>query len=328
MKKLLFILFCLLFSGSVLFSQDLSPIRRDLARLLEGLGGELIRDVQQNELEGAGLFIGEMGDKNFFFAMSLGALFTDGIFKFVDPENVEYFEMLNVSGLLNEFMPEGTAADIYEKTKTFFLYPNTRISIGFKIFDIETILMFSMLPQGLTDAVSGLAKIEGLELSNLNIGGRIRYPLLKDHDGFPAVSLGAGYTYGSFHAAYALPAFEQDFSGNTMSLSGQISLDTLVHTGGVDFTISKKFLFFAPYLKISSYYQLTTYRGIINNYKVELGPEPDIISPVSELSVSDLSVILGGGFELIFGSVSIVPGATYNLSSGSPAFNLAIRAQF
>ena len=331
MKKLLLILICLILTGGLLFSQDLSPVRRDFVKMLEGLGGELITDVQQNELEGIGLHIGEMGEKNFFFAMSLGALFTDGIFKFVSEDNVEYFEMLNVSGLIDDLVlgavPE--YEDLYTKTKTFFLYPNARISAGFKLFDVETIIMFSILPQGLIDAVSGLVPaLTGIELNNMNIGLRVRYPLIKDEGAFPAISIGAGYTYGAFHVAYTLPEFTQEFSGSELSLAGQISLDTLVYTAGIDFTVSKKFLFFAPYFKVSSYYQWSSYTGEIKDYSVQVINVTDSENPLSVLSVNDLSVILGSGFELIFGGFSLVPGATYNLSSGSLAAIFAIRAQF
>jgi len=341
MKKyrVLFLLLLTVFHFSI-WAQDLRPIGRDLSAILEGIGNEAVPYLQQNALAGEGIGRASMGEEaRFSFAFSAGTIFTPGLLTFVDEDNSN-FELLNVYGLVQDAMGEASdqVTKIYDSIRSRFYYPNLRLAVGIKIpYDFEVIGTFSLFPQALTNVVVNLADLEGLELSRMNLGLRVRKVLLYDKDGFPAVSVGGGYTYANFHAGYLLPEFTQAFSGYDLYLGGNINLDTRVHTAGLDFSISKKLLIFHPFLTVSSWYQWSKYEALIENFVAEfrdsageviVDAEEQNIIPGSTLTMNDLNVLLGAGIEIALGKFMLVPNASFNLFTQSFNANLGMRLQF
>ncbi|MEW5814421.1 MAG: hypothetical protein AB1798_03360 [Spirochaetota bacterium] len=342
MKKIILILILLISLTRFIYSQDLRPIGNDLSAMLKGLGGEIIPYIQQNVFAGEGTGRAYMGDNSrFFFAFSAGTTFTPGILTFIDAENSN-FELLNVYDLMQQALAgvsNTTVTGLLNTTKTLFLFPELRLSLGLRIpADIEIIGMFSIIPQPLTNLITTqIAKIEGIELNQLNVGVRVRKVLLKDEGGFPAISIGTGYSYDNFHAAYAIPAFEQPFANYTLKLNGTISLDTALHSAGLDLIISKKLLIFYPFIKISSWYQWTQYKAQLNPFSaafynaggdVIVDSETQGITPNALLKIQDLSLIFSSGFEIALGKFIILPHGSFNLAARTFNAVLSFRFQF
>ena len=101
--------------------------------------------------------------------------------------------------------------DGYDTARTFVPDINLRLAAGFDFFfDTDVILIFSIFPGAITKLIGGMIDQKTLELNSLNVGFRIRKPLLKDNDGFPAISLGIVYRYADFHIGYDVPEYNQN----------------------------------------------------------------------------------------------------------------------
>ena len=319
------------------YSQNLDLIIQDFTRLFDGFGHEIAPHMVQNELSGYGMGAADFSDdKTFFISWSLGANLSDGIFSFVDEENTN-FDVLNMHYFMESTISSlpGFIRDGYETAQTFYPYPNLRLATGFNfIDDTEVILLFSIWPAVVTDLIADAASVSGLELSSLNAGLRVRKPLVKDSGGFPAISLGLGYTFANFHLGYVIPEFTQDLSGDSLIISGDMYLDTLMNTGGIDLVISKEFGFFVPFFKAAAYYNWTIYHGGMSNFLARIedsGGNPiaeTTEGPDSRVEIMESAFILGGGFELRMGSFVLVPYSTLNLSTLSFTANLEMRVDF
>ena len=343
MNRKLFLLFALfsLFLVFTVTAQDLKPLGSDLSALLDGLGKEMLPNIAQSSLEGTGIGEAEVGDfPHMFFAMSAGAVLSNGIGKFID-ENNSNFELLNVYGLVNQALESADkqVQDLYASSKSFFPYPNYRLAIGFgTVYGIESIVTFSILPQGLVDFGTGLAKITGITLNSFNGGIRLRKVLLSDTGGFPAVSLGAGYSYTSFNAGYALTDFSQPLSGFTLNLKGNLKMAATVQSAGLDLDISKKFFIFIPFLKASAWYQWADYKGIVDSFDASVvDSNNNVITSYAEQKLSDpqalyalhnLSLLLTGGLEIKLGGFAITGSAVFNPSNLTFGIETGLRGQF
>ncbi|TFG63326.1 MAG: hypothetical protein E4H36_05895 [Spirochaetales bacterium] len=343
MKKILLVLCILGCIGlAPAFSQttaDLTPLSNDLSALLEGIGNETIPYLQQSAMLGEGIGRAHMGDGSpFFFAFSLGATFSPGILTFIDEENTN-FELLNVNGLLTE-LGSGLASTL-NTFKTFMFYPQTRFAIGVQLpLRFEIIGMFSILPQFLTTAVTGLVNepvLSGLQLNRMNAGLRVRKVLLADQGGFPAISLGVGYTYSNFNLSLLLPFPAQNFSGYNLNIAGSLALTTSLHSLGFDVGISKKLAIFYPYLRIGGWYQWAAYEGSVADFSASLTDQTtntvlasvdSTTAPIiSTLAIRDMTLLVEGGIEIALGGFIITPSGSYNLGSNSFDASLAFRLQ-
>ena len=343
MKKSIFVLAILMLICAPLFSQDLRPIGTDLSAFLEELGKEVIPYLQQNALWGDGLGTAQFGDNSrFYVSLGAGATFADGITRFVEKDN-SGFDLLNVYGLIDEATNTGgKMGDLYDSAKKGVVYPALRLSGGFvPVSDLEVSVLLSVFPQMLADtavAVAGLG-IDDLVFNRFNAGVRVRKPLMPDNGPFPAVSIGAGYTYSQFNLGYPLPKddFKQDIEGSPLSVEGDLAVHTSLHSFGLDLSISKKLYIFVPFLKFSSWYQLANYTGEIQDFDAVLNlPGNDDVkysdqekdSPGASLIIQDLAFILGGGFEINIGKFAILASGSYSLDSGAFGAGLGFRMGF
>lgn len=347
MKRLFILVVAFLLIGGNLFSQDLRPIGRDLSAFMEGLGKEAVPYLQQNALWGDGLGIAQIShESKFYIAFGAGATLSSGITKFIDEEN-SAFELLNVYNLIQTMVKEAKVDKYYNQIQTMMPYPALRISAGFvPIRDLEVSVILSILPQGITDLLVGslIPNMEGLTFNRMNVGVRVRKPLLEDSGWFPAISLGTGYTYSRFNASYPLPAdqFEQDIKGSPLSVEGSLGLHTALHSFGLDLTLSKKLAVFVPYLTFSSWYQRVAYNAEVTGFEATLDKPPvnsddgeDIYYtdqaegvPGAEVNLSDLAFIIEGGLEIKLSKFSILTAATYSLGSGSFGLSAGMRLAF
>ncbi|RKX83326.1 MAG: hypothetical protein DRP57_08125 [Spirochaetes bacterium] len=339
-----FFLFLALFSILLVFSlyaQDLKPLGNDLSAVLDGFGKEILPNIAQSSLSGTGIGEAEIGDfPHMFFALSGGAVLSHGIGTFIDKDNTN-FELLNVYGLINTALENAdqNVQNLYTTSKTFFPYPNYRLSIGFgTVYGIESIVTFAILPQGLVDFGTGLANITGITLNSFNGGIRLRKVLLSDTGGFPAVSFGAGYSYSSFNAGYSLKNFSQPMSSFTLNLEGSLNMAAAVHSAGFDLGISKKFFVFIPFLKTSAWYQWADYKGTVKGFDaVVVNTDGNEITRYSKQVSTDpgalyalhnLSLLLTGGLEIKLGGFALTASAVFNPSNLSVGVETGLRGQF
>ncbi len=336
MKKMFLILTVIVCTSIPAMSLDLEPLGRDVEAMFRGIGNETTPYFFQNALIGDGIGRAHMGEESVFFvSFTPGVTFTPGILTFIDQTNSK-FEMLNVYGLLE--MGLNAAPDIknlFQFFQTFFILPQSRIAIGFQLpFQIEVIGLFSIIPQILTDGIAQLAQIQGIEFSDLNVGIRIRKALLLDKGGFPAISIGAGYSFSYFHAGYSNFTFSQDISGFSLSMNGSLGLDTSIHTGGLDLYISKQLAIFFPYLRFSAYYQWSDYKAYLSPFKADMkDPAGTVlissnITPLSALQIQDLAFLISGGIEIQLGAFILTPGGSFNIPTQSFSASLGMRLQF
>ena len=343
MKRFLIVLGALFIISGNLYSQNLRPIGNDLSSFMEELGKEVIPYLQQNALWGDGLGLAQISDESrAYFYMGAGATFGDGLMQFIDEENSS-FELLNVFDLTQTAVENGGIQKIYDQITTMMPYPALRLAGGFvPAWDLEISLILSVFPQFITDAITGVIgdQFEGLSLNRLNIGLRVRKSLLRDMGWFPAISIGAGYSYSNFNASYPLPKdeFQQNIDGSPLTVQGELGFRTSLHSFGMDLQLSKKVLFFVPYIKFSSWYQSANYAAEASNFEATLDksdPLPDIIFteqtddlPGADLTLKELSFLLGAGFELKFGKFAILAAGSYSLGSGSLGVNVGTRIAF
>ena len=161
-------------------------------------------------------------------------------------------------------MFKSTVDSLLGTFQNIFFLPTLRLNLGVRLpLGIETSLLFAGLPNVLTEAIAGAVGQEGLTLGLLNIGVRVRKVLINDGDGFPAVSVGTGYSFATFNAGFVLTGFDQQFTGYDLNLSGELDLKTTMHTAGIDVIFSKKLAVFYPFLRISPWYQWAKYNGNI-----------------------------------------------------------------
>lgn len=331
----------------VVFAQtepDLTPLYNEFAVLFDEIGADSISHIQQFGLTMDGTGRAQIGP-HVFFSWSAGTVFLPGILTFRAGDNPFTIFDINqiVSGMLES---EPALADLYAGSAEFFLNPGMRLTLGAGLKNgLEFYAHFGIIPQALITATEGLLQnfvdIQGLVFNRFNAGVRIRKVLLSDQGAFPAVSLGAGYTLTRFNMGLndlsALPLEGFEMSGFSLGLDGALNIGTSMHTAGVELAVSKTLLFFAPFVKITGYYQWTRYTGGIENLQVTMTnsalPDLDPIvatgtDPVSEQRISDLSFVGSAGFELVFGKLSFIAQGAYDVGSATPAANVSIQFRF
>ena len=335
MKKILIAVILILAVIGTASAQDLRPIGRDISALLEGLGEDIAPYLQQTALSGEGIGRASFGeDSRWFIAGSLGATFTGGILTFIEPTNSN-FETLNVYNV----MTDTAGADLLGTLQSFFLLPSLRLSFGIRFpLGIETIFQGSFIPAALIGAIANAAGLPDAAFGSLNLGFRARKVIMEDSGGFPAVSLGVGYNFANTHGSVTIPDFNQDFGSYYLLLAGTLAFNTYVHTVGLDLGISKKLSIFYPFFKVSPYYQWTYYSGDIENFNAGFynsGTDAEIVTaadqgidPGAVVAISDLSLLLSAGFELVLGKFIIMPAASFDVGTAKFHANLAFRLHF
>jgi hypothetical protein len=332
MRKIIIIVMALFLAAGIVAAQDLLPLGRDLATMLEELGQDIVPYLMQNALAGDGIGMAELPEKDgFFLAFSAGAVLANGIGTFLGEEDT--FELLDVDGMLREAFGGGSGEEYYELVQELVPYPNLRLALGFRFFfKTELLLQFSIFPQAATDMIAEAMDASGLTFNRMNAGLRVRKALLHDGHGFPAVSLGLGYVFSAFNMGYALPEdFSQDISGSELTLGGDLEMHTVLHSFGVDLAVSKKLGFFIPYIAVSPWYQWARFNGTVSDFVATAGAGDYTAQggrdPSAEVSVLDLSLLLSGGFELKLGGLVLQFDASYSLTGRSLGANLGMRLQ-
>ncbi len=333
MKRILLLILCFVLFGGVVFSIDLLPIGRDLELFLEQVGKASVPFLQQAALTGEGLGIAQFNhDTSWYIAVTPAVVFSKGLLNFAAQEDV--FELLNVNGLVTDGLDQAGVGTGFTDDDAILLLPYVRLNVGFAMpLGLEMSLIFSVFPQFIADLAGSAIGYDGLTLNRWNAGIRLRKPLISDSGGFPAISLGVGYTISNFNLGIQLPAdFTQDISGSPLDVSGSLSITTWLHTFGVDLALSKKFGVFVPFVKLSSYYQIASFNGAIEGFEATVladtytgqgGEDPE-----ADITRSDLSFLTTAGFEILLGKFAFLFDGNYSFSTYSFAVNFGMRLGF
>lgn len=341
---LLFLLVAVL-SGATFAQADISGIGTDFENLIEQLGEDILPNLEQ--LAVWGQFPGQAAlpdDSRFFFTLSAGAVLGfNGLLSFVEPTNAA-FEVLNVYELVQAII-EGneTANTAITGIQGFFPYPIARSALGFRLpAGLEAMVDFAIFPQFLADTASNLVEaVPTFEMNALHVGGRVRKVLLQDAPGIPAVSIGAGYSYTSFNIGYDFAEIGSiETAIGTINFEGELYLRNRIHSFGLDLQVSKQLGFFVPFIGISPYYQLASFSGGVgtetkpfdawvdfDNEGTERDIPYDADAPATTLSDNDLSFVLFGGFDLVFGSMVLQFHGSYSVGETWPAVTIGTRFQ-
>lgn len=326
MKRYIIVGILMLCVAGMSFSQEeqpslinLSPLNEDFNTLFDGIGKEVIPHLQQIALSGDTFGEAELGNLPHFSIslLNAGVTISSGIGKVLDdPDTVWNFIMAfpDIISTALETLP----ADIqnyYNLTKSILPYPVVNLGLGLGLIGgFELFVNGFAIPQMLIDTVAGMVGIQALEnaqLDIMNVTGRLRKVLLKDEGPYPAISVGLGYNYSHFQAGYGFNSLSDlgvdpvDLGIATLDLDGNFQINTLVQSVGMDFHLSKTFLILTPFIKISPWYQWTSFSSLIDftaTATVSAGETSQdetialYINP--QTSVQDMSVFLTTGVEL------------------------------
>ena len=359
MKRIgfLFLLVAVLSGAAVAQSgADISGLGADFENLIDQLGQEMLPNLQQQAIWGQ--FPGQAAlpdDSKFFFTLSAGAVLGfNGLLGFVEETN-SAFEVINVYQLFETILSGGeggealaSAQNTIATVQNIFPYPVARAGVGFRLpWDLEAMVDFAILPQFLTTGGINIANnltdgtIPPVELNALHVGSRVRKVLLRDAPGIPAVSIGAGYSYSGFNVGYDFAEIgDIDTAIGVISFAGQFFLENRINSFGLDLQVSKNLGFFVPFIGISPYYQLARFSGGIgttdNPFDAAVdfengGSDRDIVydaeAPNTTFADDDVSLLLFGGFDLVFGRFALEVHGSYTIGDGWPAVSLGTRIQ-
>jgi hypothetical protein len=336
MKKLaILILVLLLFAGVFTVSAALTQeavdslilgLGQDFGLFLDGMGEDITPILLQNAISGQNVGIAELGDSNFYFNIIpvIGVTTASGLLS--NRTSNTYYQVVNLDKTIYEMIPEEYSGltDVFFNNMTPI--PAFKINFGMKLpADLELLVTGFWLPDFLVPAVLSLFPDLSLDigLSALNIGGVLRYPLLKDSEQSPGLSVGAGFYYDNLHASMGLAGLLNPALA-VMELelpsTAAVSFDTSVLAFGAELTVSKTLLFFAPYAKLGAWYGMSSLTGqaILTSTTPITGGK----------SVADFAFIAGTGFDLLFGGFCINVSGNYNLGSGIWGASIGSRFQF
>jgi len=346
---LLFLLVVVL-TGAAFAQADISGIGTDFESLIEQLGEDMLPNF---ELQGAwGQFPGQAAlpdGSRFFFTLTLGAVLGfDGMLSFVEPTNAA-FETLNVYELVQAILDGSSAAgNAITGIQGFFPYPTARVALGFRLpADLEAMVDFAIIPQFLADTTVNLVDrfagvtLPPFEMNALHIGSRVRRVLLRDAPGIPAVSIGAGYSYSGFNLGYDFGEIEPiETAIGEINFAGELYLQNRIHSFGLDLQVSKNLGFFVPFIGVSPYYQFAGFSGGIGtddkpfDAYVDFGNggdardiEYEADPPSTTLADNDLTFVVFGGFDLVFGRLALQIHSALNVGETWPAVTIGTRWQ-
>lgn len=359
MRKIaIFVLIIVVFTGgSGLFAADipqeiLGPIvgamQTDFGLLLDGLGNDIDTVLLQNAVTGQNIGQAELGSKffsTFYIGLpTIGATVANGFLTFRnDPD---YFELLDLNSMLNglliDELNELTAGTAFESGVDIALnkatpFPAVKLNFGFKLpADLELLVNGIYVPT----AVLGLLP-DDVELpftfNYLNVGGVVRYVLLRDNEQTPGVSIGFGTYYNNLGIQMNIGDMLSGMLGEGIPDNAEnpfeeanIDIGTNTLAFGIDFAMSKKLLgFFVPYLKLGAWYAFTETGGnaLLMSDDAATMDKDEEVSLGSTVGNSGLDMLLSTGFDLMLGPFCSNVGADYNLGTGVWGVSLGSRIQ-
>lgn len=309
MKKWIALLMLVFFTGSLSFAVDLNGFAADFEALMNNVTRKISPALQMNSLSGD--IIGDATIDRFVFVFpAIGIATSDGVASILEPGAYEW-SLISFPELIESQLDlDGSALDIMNMVETrLMVYPSIKIGLGFalpKNFDV--IITGMTIPGAVTDMLVGMANDESLDdldisLGMVNFGIEARKTIIKNSKKTPALSLGLLYNYGSFNLGFdnfslsKLMGEKIDFEGQELNLEGTLGFETYVHNFGGTVHLSKHFLVFTPYIKLSGILQHSVAKNT-TNLEVTIASDKTKIKTNPEIIVNDFSTILTTGFDI------------------------------
>jgi hypothetical protein len=306
------------------------PLVDDFATLVSGNGRSTLPQLQQIALSGD--IVGQAELHGFTFSLiGTGATFGPGPFSVLKSDPNTWKFVLSIPSLLNDVVPSsGMGHTVYEATQNTFSYPSIKLGLGFPIAaGFEFLVNGFYMPQALTDLASNSIKGMTPSFSILNVNGKIRKVLLRDSGPYPAISFGLGGGYSAVDIGAKITDIKELNNGNlidlgggigTMDMTGTVAVKTEVKSFGFDLNLSKRLAaIFIPFLRLSEYYQSSTYDGNVNlNATIyptatPLSPTHQVIQTHPKYTANDFQTFLTGGLEIALGPLVLNSTVSANL---------------
>ncbi len=348
MKKIaILVLIIMIFTGAfTVAAQSIDTIletvvggmEADFGLLLDGLSSDIDTVLLQNAISGQNIGMAELGSKKFStFYAGLPAINLTAANGFLTFRNeADYFEVLDLNSMLNGLALDSLYSAVGVDNAQYvdlllnqaFPIPAVKFNLGFKLpGNLELLLNGFGIPTAVLDLVSqqGVELPAGLNFNYLNVGGVLRYVLLRDSKETPGFSIGLGGYYNDLSLGIELGDL---LSGMLPAEAGDVnpfadasmSIGTRTLAFGIDVAMSKRLLaIFIPYFKIGAWYAVTDTGG-----NVTLTADSELASSTGH---SDLDLLLDTGMDILLGPFGFNLGADYNLGSGVWGVNLGSRLQ-
>lgn len=360
MKKLLsLIIILLLIGGSAAVFSDaandaydtlvgtlIGAIEDDFTLLLSGLGEDISPVLMQNAMTGQNIGMAELGTEffsNFYISVlpTVSFTVTDGIFKFTDTQ--AYEDSLILKGMLNSLLfaePDGLLAGtadwvdiILDKATPI---PAFKLNAGAKLpANLEILVHGMWMPQFITGLIPDdvMSDIPGGLLPTfnyLNIGGELRYVLLRDSEQTPGFSIGLGGAYNKMGLEMGVGELLNDALGDSLGEAPPGSTNPFTAAGmsisssavvfGINSTLSKKLAIFYPFVKLGAWYSITDFSGTVTIM------EGSVIE--GGAANNDLNMLVSTGADMMLGPFGSNLTVDYNPGSGVWGLSLGSRLQF
>lgn len=329
MKKIALIMFVIvsfnLYSASDII--NLVPLGDDLSILFTDLSRDFIPVINQNSVMGDVYGRAEMKDNKKFYInlYSIGLTKNSGVAQVLRDENSEWGFFLPLSDVVNSAIGDGDVKDYYDMTGDIFGLPLIKLGFGFVLpMDMELHFYGSYLPSISYGSI--MSELSDLSLEIIDIGGKLRRPVLHDEGVLPGVSVGIHYSYSSFILGYTLGSIS-DLTGSgielagfgDLDLSGDFDVKTVTVSYGANLDISKTLGFFTPFVSLVPTFHNTTYNTSANLDAVlyESGTETELTSTVLNSGVdttnNSFDLYCSTGFEIHIKAVTFHTGFAFNV---------------
>ena len=336
---------------STAFAQEainLAPLNEDVNTLFNSVGRDVVPSL--NALARSGdVIVGAAELRGFSGAyltvLGVNIASMDGLGGVLGDTSTETwkFELLPIPTLLANALGTGETADMIQALTTQAMgLPAIRLGLGFPVYaGFEVLMNGFYLPPALVTWGVGMAGADtaamiedlGLAVDMLSAGITVRKVILSERKATwrPALSIGLGYDYASF--GLDVPAFDLDallddpidVGGlGTLSMTGNTSFNTAVHSAGITLAMSKTLLYvFRPFIKASAFYHHASYQSAFEVTAVVTLPddgdpatddfiEQSLSAPVT-ITRDDLSVFASAGIEFAFPILVITLAATVDM---------------
>lgn len=276
---------------------------------------------------------------SFNIGLNTGVLFVPDPFGFL-PNDLK-LKMLNKDELLEE-IEDLAKRDRTQVIPTLYQAVNTLNAVPFPLWALTFNMgIYKGFQAGLKMSFFPVLDIKRNNLSvyfaAFNIGANLRYGLIRDHKWLPGMSVGFLFNYSlvRFNLGYTFKNFELNIAGGStinIKLNPQITHNLDVISFGGEYWISKKFIFFRPFMgfRIMKNYMFTLSKSggeakLTDGNNVDQGTES---LDYSLETINDATEFVWcNGFEIVLGPINLGIGLDYNIGLNTIIVNSGFKVQ-
>lgn len=336
---------------------NLVPLGDDLSKLFISIGRDLNPIIRQNSISSDTFGEAQIESSNFQFYLTIPTISLstgDGVATVLSNSSATWDFIIKLPTLVDSALTSDESKEYYDISQKVFALPVVNIGFGMSLpMNFEVHLKGFYLPpldySTIDDALGNMS------LDIIDLGLKVRKVLLTEKKYRPAFSIGLGYNYSNFKLEYKINSltdflderFDMGALGK-LDLLGDLNIESSNHIIFMDYHISKRLLFFTPFLKFSPSIYFTNFKSNANfDATVYSTDEADVITtanldPTGEVSSNGFSLLCSAGFEikifyavLHFGLTLDLQNPVISIGSGlensyldKTSVNFAFRLQF